>query len=93
MEEIALLFQGNLAVSAVLGVVAAVLTQYVKGIVPEPYHKYIPLPLALVCLGVGVLLAWLNGGDLVQGGTEGFIAAAIAVYGYQFVKGFVNPSE
>ena len=93
MEEIAVLFQGDLRVSAVLGAVALFLTQYFKGIIPEQHHRYIPLPLALACVGIGVLLAFLNGANMVTGGTEGFIAAAIAVYGYQLIRGFVNPKE
>ena len=44
-------------------------------------------------LAVGVLLAWLNGANMVQGGSEGFVAGAIAVYGYQLIKGILNPSE
>ena len=91
MEEILVLFSGDVRVSAVLGIVAALLTQYVKGVIPEEQHKWIPLPLALVCMGVGVLYAFLQGQNMVNGGVEGFVAAAIAVYGYQFVKAFVNP--
>ena len=82
---------GSLAVSAIMAVVAAFIVQAVKQLpVLKPYHDYIPLPLALILIGVGVLLAFLQGGDMVQGGIEGFIGAALAIYGYEFVTHTLN---
>lgn len=85
---------GSLAVSAIMAVVAAFVVQAVKDLPPlKPYHDYIPLPLALILVGVGVFLAWVQGADLVQGGIEGFIAAALAIYGYEFVTHVLRPSS
>ena len=76
---------GNVVVTATIAVIAAFITQAVKLAIPEQYHRYIPLPLAAVLVGVGVLLAWLQNQDMVQGGIMGFMAAALAVFGYEFV--------
>lgn len=84
---------GSVVVSAVMAVVASFLTQAVKQAIPETYHRYIPIPLALVTVGVGVLLAWLQGQNMVTGGIEGFLAAALAVYGYETIKGIVRPGK
>jgi energy-converting hydrogenase Eha subunit A len=82
---------GSVVVSAIMAVIAGFVTQAVKQAVPESWHRYIPLPLALVLTGVGVLLAWLQGQNMVTGGLEGFLGAALAVYGYQAIRGFVKP--
>jgi len=84
---------GSVAVSALMAIIAGCLTQFVKGIFDESLHKWIPLPLALILIGVGVGLAWLQGQDMVVGGIEGFLAAALAVYGYQAIKGFITRPE
>lgn len=84
---------GSVVVSAIMAVVASFLTQAVKQAIPEKYHRYIPIPLALVTVGVGVLLAWLQGQNMVTGGIEGFLAAALAVYGYETIKGIVRPGK
>lgn len=85
---------GSVTVTAVMAVVAAFITQAVKQAIPEQYHRFIPLPLAAVLVGVGVLLAWLQAQDMVQGGIMGFMAAALAVYGYEFVTGVIRrPAE
>ena len=77
---------GSLTVSAVVALFAAFLTQAVKQAIDEKWHRFIPLPLAGVTVVAGVVLAYLQGADLVQGGIEGFVGAALAVYGYEFVK-------
>jgi len=82
---------GDIRVSAVMAVIASFITQAIKQIIPEQYHRYIPLPLALALVGIGVLLAFLQSADMVAGGIEGMMAAALAVFGYQTVKGIVNP--
>jgi len=84
---------GSVVVSAVMAVIAAFVTQAVKQAVPESWHKFIPLPLAGVCTGLGVLLSWLQKADMVAGGLEGFLGAALAVYGYQTIKGFITKPE
>jgi len=81
---------GNVTITAVIAVIAAFITQAVKQAIPEQYHRYIPLPLAAVLIGVGVLLAWLQHQDMVQGGIMGFMSAALAVYGYEFVTGVIK---
>lgn len=83
------LITGNIATSAIMALIASFITEGVKRILAEPYYKFIPLPLGAVCVGIGVLLAWLSGADMVAGGLEGIVAAAIAAYGYDTVKGFV----
>ena len=82
---------GSVTVSALMAIVAGFVTQYVKGVIPEGWHRYIPGPLALVTIGLGVLLSWLQGQDMVAGGIEGFLAAALAAYGYDAIKGFIKP--
>jgi hypothetical protein len=80
---------GSVATSAVMAAIAIFLVQAVKGLIRnEEDHRYIPLPLAAVLIGVGVLLAWLRGLDMVSGGIEGFMAAAFAVYGWEFFEMF-----
>lgn len=81
---------GTVIITATMAVIAAFITQAVKGIVPEEYHRYIPLPLALVLVGIGVLLAWLQGNPMVAGGIGGFMAAALAVYGYEFIHSVIR---
>jgi len=81
---------GNVTITAVIAVIAAFITQAVKQAIPQAWHRYIPLPLAAVLIGVGVLLAWLQRQDMVQGGIMGFMAAALAVYGYEFVTGVIR---
>lgn len=82
--------QGTILITALAAVTAAFLTQYVKGVTPEQYHRYIPLPLALVLIGIGVLLAWLQEEPLVAGGIQGFVSAAFAVYGYEFFHNVIR---
>ena len=84
---------GDIRVSAVMAVIASFLVQAVKPMVPEQYHKFIPLPLAGVLIGIGVLLAFLQSADMVAGGIEGMMAAALAVFGYETVKGIVKPQK
>lgn len=82
---------GSVSVSALMAIVAGFITQSVKKLVPEVWHCYIPIPLGLILTGIGVLLAWLQGQNLVAGGIEGFLGAALAVYGYDTIKGFIKP--
>ena len=82
---------GNVVITATIAVIAAFITQAIKQATPESWHRYIPLPLAAALVAVGVLLAWLQNQDMVQGGIMGFMAAALAVYGYEFVTGIIRP--
>lgn len=84
---------GSVVVSAVMAVIASFLTQAVKQAIPEVYHRFIPIPLALLTTGIGVLLAWLQGQNMVTGAIEGFLAAALAVYGYETIKNIVRPGK
>lgn len=81
---------GTVLITATMAVIAAFITQAVKGMVPEQYHRYIPLPLALVLVGIGVFIAWLQAGDMVAGGIGGMMAAALAVYGYEFFHNVIR---
>jgi len=82
---------GSVTVSAFMAIVAGFLTQWIKGMMPESWHRYIPGPLALILVAVGVVLSWLQSQDMVAGGIEGFLAAALACYGYDFIKGVIKP--
>ena len=82
---------GSLQTSALMALVAVFLVQGVKRLVSEEFYRFIPFPLAVATVGVGVLLAWLTGNvgqGLVTGGIEGFIAATFAVYGWEFFEQF-----
>ena len=81
---------GSVTTSAIMALIAALITQAIKQAIPEQYHRFIPLPLAGVTIGIGVLLAFLTQNDMVVGALEGIVAAALAVYGYDTVKGFVK---
>lgn len=81
---------GAITTSATMALIAAFITQAVKQAIPEEWHRFIPLPLAAVTIGVGILLAFLTSNDMVAGAIEGIVAAALAVYGYDAVKGFVR---
>jgi hypothetical protein len=79
---------GGVAITMGLAVIAGFVTQAIKQRVPQQYHRFIPLPLAAVLVGVGVALAWLQGQNLAEGGLQGFFSAALAVYGYEFFEAF-----
>ena len=81
---------GAITTSAIMALIAAFLTQAVKQAIPEQYYRYIPLPLAGATIGIGVLIAYLSGNDMLVGALEGVVAAALAVFGYDAVKGFVG---
>ena len=82
---------GSLGTVAIVALVAAFLVEALKRI-PEldPYQKYIPIPLAIVMIGVGIGWALLNGLDPVQGGAGGLVAAALAAFGFDSVSGIVK---
>jgi hypothetical protein len=80
---------GAVTTSAIMALIAAFIVQGFKQILNEAYHRFIPLPLGAVMVGVGVLLARLTGNNLVDGGLEGIVAAALAAYGYDMVKGWL----
>ena len=82
---------GTVTVTMTMAVIAAFITQAVKQMVPSEYYKFIPLPLGAILVGIGILLAWLTGNDMVAGGVEGLMAAALAVYGYEFTEMFTKP--
>jgi len=81
---------GSVTTSAILALIAAFLVQAVKQAIAEEYYRFIPLPLGAVMLGVGILLAFLSGNDMVAGAMEGIVAAALAAFGYDMVSGFVH---
>lgn len=85
--------QGTLVVTALAAVIAGFLVQAVKLILAEEYWRYIPLPLAAVLIGIGVLLAWLQGEPLVAGGINGFLAAALAAFGFDFISGILGKKQ
>ncbi len=83
---------GGLQVTALMAVVAAFVVQAVKQAINPEYHRFLPLPLAMVLVVIGALVALLRGENPVEGGIMGFVAAALAVYGYEFVKGIISPA-
>lgn len=68
---------------SLLGVVANLLTQLVKGLIPDPYKVYIPSVLAVVLMAIGAGLAAYGGRDIVAGLFEGLFGAAAAVGLYE----------
>ena len=85
--------QGTLVVTALMALVAGFVVWAIKlglGEEWQKYWRYIPIPLALVLIGIGVLIAWLQGEPLVAGGINGFIAAAAAAYGYDLISGILG---
>lgn len=87
--------RGSVWTVAIVALAAAFLVQFAKRNIPEEYHKLIPGPLAIVMIGIGVLAAYIDVPSmeeltLVQGGTAGFVAAALAAYGYDFVNGAIK---
>ena len=79
-------FTGQLVLSVWIALASAVIVEVVKLFPPlKPYHDWIPAPLVIVCVGVGVLIAWLQGADMVSGGLQGLLGAALAIFGYEFV--------
>lgn len=90
--------EGDLLTVAIMALFAAFVVEAVKRIVDEQYYRYIPLPLAALCVVVGVAMAALAAPgfeemSLVQGGSAGFVAAALAAFGYDFVKGILVRPE
>ena len=74
------------AVIGWLAVVANILIQLVKGFIPEPGHRWIPLGLFVLMMPLGLLLALYTGRDLVVGLLEGFFGAASAVGLYELAS-------
>ena len=88
--------QGTLVVTALMALVGVFLVQGVKLALGKEwagYWRYIPIPLALVMIGIGVLLAYLQGEDLVAGGINGFVAGAFSAFGYDLLKGIFLRKE
>ncbi len=84
---------GTATISIAMAVLSIFLVQAIKQAIPETWHRYIPIPLLIVLVAAGVLLAWLQGGDMVSGGIEGLFGAALAVYGYEFYKSLRGPVQ
>lgn len=76
----------SLVVTPAIAVAMALLVQAVKQAVPDQFHRYIPLALLFLGPAVGVGLALVLGNTWQQGVVEGIIAAAGAVFGYEFVS-------
>lgn len=83
---------GDVTVSALLALVAAFTTEAAKRAINESYHRFLPLPIAAFCIVIGSALAWGTGNDPVEGAQQGFVGAALAVFGYEFVKGVISPA-
>lgn len=94
---------GSVTTVALMALFAGFLAEAVKRILrtttgkkSEAYEQFIPIPLAVVSIAVGVGLAYLQapgfeGMSLVQGGASGFVAAALAAFGYDFIMGIIKP--
>ena len=66
-----------------LAVVANVVVQALKGVLPDAVRKYLPLVIMAVMAAVGLGLALYLGRDPVAGLLEGFFAGASAVGLYE----------
>jgi len=73
----------DLEVVAWLAVVANIVVQLVKGLLPEGAQKFIPLGLFVILVGFGLGLAAYIGRDLFAGAMEGFFGAASAIGLYE----------
>lgn len=69
-----------------LAVVANILVQAVKGLLPEKAKALLPVGIMAVMAGCGALLAWYTGRDPVSGGLEGFFAGASSVGLYELAS-------
>ena len=76
----------SLVVTPAIAVAMALLVQAVKQAVPDQFHRFIPLALLFLGPAVGVGLALTLGNTWQQGVVEGIIAAAGAVFGFEFVS-------
>ena len=76
----------SLVVTPAIAVAMALLVQAVKQAVPDQFHRFSPLALLFLGPAVGVGLALTLGNTWQQGVVEGVIAAAGAVFGYEFVS-------
>ena len=76
----------SLVVTPAIAVAMALLVQAVKQAVPDQFHRFIPLALLFLGPAVGVGLALVLGNTWQQGVVEGIIAAAGAVFGFEFVS-------
>ena len=86
--------EGDLLTVAIMALFAAFVVEAVKRGLKgkEDYFRFIPIPLAVLCVVVGAACVALGvpGFEemtLAQGGSAGFVAAALAAFGYDFVKG------
>lgn len=78
---------GYLSVAAPLALLAAVLAEGLKRIkILNPYRDYIPIPLTLLLMAAGAGYYMLKFGDWLGGIEAGLLAAALAVFGYEFVS-------
>ena len=48
------MIEGAITTSAIMALIAAFITQGVKQAIPEQYHRFIPLPLGALCVGIGI---------------------------------------
>jgi len=94
---------GGIKTVALISLFALFITEAVKQIFKrwveevdfEKYWCLIPIPLAVLCTGVGIGLAALQAPgfeemNLVAGGAAGFVAAALAAYGHDILSGIVK---
>ena len=79
---------GTIVAPIGLALVEMILGQGIKKILPEEHHKYLPIPLALICGAIGV--AWSFWGDTEwwKMMISGFGVAALAVFGWEFFEIF-----
>lgn len=76
----------NPQVIAWLSVIANLLVQLTKGLVPEALKKWIPLILASILSLIGLSLAAYTGRDPVAGFVEGFFGACGAIGLYEMAS-------
>lgn len=83
---------GHIVIGVVSLLAAAFVVRATREMVGEELHRFLPLPLAALLVLCGIALATVKGLDPVDGGTEGFIALALAWYGPELYRGVVNTS-
>ncbi len=73
-------------IMALLAGVANIVTQMVKGLIPDQGQKWIPLGLILLTMGAGVALTFAYGRDPIAGLLEGLFGGASAVGFYELAS-------
>lgn len=82
-----------LVVPIPIAVFLSFVVQGLKLAIPKPWHRFIPLSMAVVGPAISVGLALVMGATWQMGVIWGAVAAPFAVFGYEFVKNAARLSQ